>query len=89
MKHVKKIHNASERHRAYAKIHNASTRQDGANVQGYTVWSLMDNMEWSSGYTVKYGLYQVNFTDPNRTRTPKASASWYTNVIAQRSISTC
>ena len=61
-------------------------RQDGANVLGYTAWSLMDNMEWASGYTVKYGLYHVNFTDPSRTRTPKASASWYTNVIAQRSV---
>uniref|UniRef100_A0A914EGN5 Beta-glucosidase n=1 Tax=Acrobeloides nanus TaxID=290746 RepID=A0A914EGN5_9BILA len=76
----------------YLRDHLIATlqaRQDGANVLGYTVWSLMDNMEWSSGYTVKYGLYQVNFTDPNRTRTPKASASWYTNVIAQRSVNSC
>jgi len=77
---------------SYLRSHIIATlqaRQDGANVLGYTAWSLMDNMEWASGYTVKYGLYHVNFTDPNRTRTPKASASWYTNVIAQRSVSSC
>ncbi|XP_044732201.1 myrosinase 1-like [Chrysoperla carnea] len=53
----------------------------GCNVVGYYVWSLMDNFEFSSGYTVHFGLYQTNFTDPNRTRTPRASAIWYRNCI--------
>ncbi|XP_075985586.1 myrosinase 1-like [Anticarsia gemmatalis] len=59
---------------------------DGINVMGYTAWSLMDNFEWSSGYLVSYGLYSVDFTSPNRTRTPRDSARFYYSVIRTRSI---
>ncbi|KAL3270394.1 hypothetical protein HHI36_024043 [Cryptolaemus montrouzieri] len=55
--------------------------QEGCNVQKYTVWSLMDNLEWTQGYTVKFGLYKVDFNSPNRTRTPRASARLYKYVI--------
>ncbi|KAJ0171321.1 hypothetical protein K1T71_012871 [Dendrolimus kikuchii] len=61
-------------------------KEDGVNVIGYTAWTLMDNFEWSEGYTVKYGLYEVNFTSPQRTRTPRASAHFYKTVIANRSL---
>lgn len=54
---------------------------DGCNVKGYTAWSLMDNLEWSVGYDEKFGLYSVNFSDPARPRTPKASAFWFRNLI--------
>jgi lactase-phlorizin hydrolase len=54
---------------------------DGCNVAGYTAWSLMDNFEWGMGYTQTFGLHQVNFTDPARPRTPKASASYYKRLI--------
>nr|CAI5862360.1 unnamed protein product [Callosobruchus analis] len=60
--------------------------KDGVNVVGYTVWSLMDNFEWLSGYSEQFGLYHVDFNNPNRTRTKKKSADYYKKVIATRSI---
>ncbi|PAN39058.1 hypothetical protein PAHAL_7G218000 [Panicum hallii] len=51
----------------------------GANVKGYFVWSLMDNFEWLSGYTIKYGLCHVNFRSLKRT--PRLSARWYSKFI--------
>ncbi|XP_072932349.1 myrosinase 1-like [Epargyreus clarus] len=54
---------------------------DGANVKGYHVWSLIDNFEWSYGYMYKMGLYEVDMSDPNRTRTPRKSAFVYKDII--------
>ncbi|XP_076260145.1 myrosinase 1-like [Rhynchophorus ferrugineus] len=51
---------------------------DGVNVKGYT---MLDNFEWVLGYTVKYGIVQVDFDSPNRTRTLKKSAAWYKKVV--------
>ncbi|XP_047121392.1 myrosinase 1-like [Schistocerca piceifrons] len=53
---------------------------DGVPVIGYTTWSLMDNLEWNLGFTVKLGVYEVDFSSPNRTRTPKDSAAFIAEV---------
>ncbi|XP_048523279.1 myrosinase 1 [Dendroctonus ponderosae] len=59
---------------------------DGINVTGYTLWSLLDNFEWAEGYTQRFGIVQVDFESPERTRTYKASAEWYKRVVEARAI---
>ncbi|KAE8299587.1 Lactase-phlorizin hydrolase Lactase-glycosylceramidase Lactase [Larimichthys crocea] len=54
---------------------------DGVKVKGYIATSLMDSFEWLNGYKVGFGLHHVNFTNPNRPRTPKYSAQFYYQVI--------
>ena len=53
----------------------------GVPVTGYDVWSLLDNYEWSLGYTRRFGVVRVDF-DSQR-RTPKDSARWYQRLIAR------
>ena len=66
---------------AFNSICFVAIRLDGCNVKGYTAWSLLDNFEWASGYSEQFGLHFVDMSDPNRTRIPKASARWYSQVI--------
>lgn len=60
--------------------------EDGANISGYIIWSLMDSYEWKAGFTEKFGLYHVDFNHPNRTRTPKISARVFANICKTSSI---
>ncbi|XP_050371028.1 beta-glucosidase 47 isoform X2 [Argentina anserina] len=58
----------------------ADTMSDGADVRGYFVWSLLDNFEWTYGYTIRFGLYRVDYGTLKRT--PRLSAAWYRQFIA-------
>jgi beta-glucosidase len=57
---------------------------EGVPVRGYFLWSLMDNFEWIHGYRERFGVYHVDFD--TLVRTPKLSAEFYRNVIAQNAI---
>lgn len=54
----------------------------GVPVTGYHVWSLLDNYEWSLGYSRRFGLVHVDFA--TQRRLPKDSARWYQGLIARR-----
>jgi beta-glucosidase len=59
-------------------VHDAI--QAGCDIRGYMLWSLLDNMEWSLGYSKRFGMVHVNYV--TQERTPKDSARWYSQVIA-------
>uniref|UniRef100_A0A3B5AB11 Klotho beta n=1 Tax=Stegastes partitus TaxID=144197 RepID=A0A3B5AB11_9TELE len=59
-----------------------AVRFDGVQVFGYSAWTLVDGFEWNYGYTIRRGLFYVDFSQPNRTRTPKTSAQYYRQVVA-------
>jgi|UniRef100_A0AAU3HWQ4 beta-glucosidase len=66
--HVRALHRASEQ---------------GVDVRGYFVWSLMDNFEWAEGYERRFGLVHVDYDTLERT--PKASYNWLRDALrAQR-----
>jgi beta-glucosidase len=56
----------------------------GVDVRGFFVWSLMDNFEWSEGYSKRSGLTWLDY--PSGRRLPKASFGWYRDVIAANAL---
>ncbi|GJN27288.1 hypothetical protein PR202_gb15300 [Eleusine coracana subsp. coracana] len=57
-----------------------SAIRDGANVKGYFAWSLLDNFEWGNGYTVRFGINFVDYSDGLK-RYPKSSAHWFKDFL--------
>lgn len=69
--------------RSYLKeLHRAVA--EGVPVKGYFLWSLLDNFEWADGYTRRFGIVHTDFR--TQVRTPKASARWYAEVVAQNRV---
>jgi beta-glucosidase len=72
-----------ENRRAYIETHvraMADAIERGVDVRGYFVWSLLDNFEWASGYSKRFGIYYVDY--PTQTRILKHSGIWYKDFAA-------
>jgi beta-glucosidase len=54
----------------------------GVRMEGYMVWSLLDNFEWASGYEKRFGIVHVDYE--SQRRTPKASALWYADFLRRQ-----
>ncbi|GAC1412046.1 MAG: glycoside hydrolase family 1 protein [Candidatus Doudnabacteria bacterium] len=63
--------------RHLAAVHKAIEK--GINVQGYMYWSLLDNFEWAEGYTMKFGLVEIDRNN-NLQRKLRPSAKYYSEV---------
>jgi beta-glucosidase len=56
--------------------------EQGVDVRGYFVWSLLDNFEWAEGYARRFGLVHVDYDTLKRT--PKASYGWLRDALRAR-----
>ncbi len=68
---------------AYLDGHLRAARRaihHGVKLKGYFLWSLLDNFEWSFGYSRRFGITHVDFR--TQARTWKKSAGWYQRVVA-------
>ncbi|XP_046486756.1 myrosinase 1-like [Neodiprion pinetum] len=61
-------------------------QDDGCNVVRYTIWSLLDEFEWTAGYTQLFGIVGVDFDSSDRTRSAKLSTAWWQEVISTRTL---
>jgi beta-glucosidase len=59
--------------------------ESGVPVTGYYAWSLLDNFEWSLGYSQRFGLVYVDYE--TQQRYPKDSAYWFSGVAKQNGLS--
>jgi beta-glucosidase len=71
----------------YLRDHFTQARlamDDGVDLRGYFVWSLLDNFEWANGYSKRFGLIYVDYA--TQRRIVKDSATWYAQVIARNAV---
>jgi beta-glucosidase len=60
--------------------------KQGVNLRGYYAWSLLDNYEWSHGYSKRFGIVHVDYE--TQKRTVKDSGRFYSKVIQANGVST-
>jgi beta-glucosidase len=58
--------------------------QDGVKLRGYFCWSLLDNFEWSFGYSKRFGIIYVDY--PTQRRIVKASGRFYSEVARRNGL---
>jgi len=69
-------------------LHLTRAVERGVDVRGYLHWSMMDNFEWADGYCGRFGLYRVDFNDPERPRTRTRSAEQFAQIARANAITT-
>jgi beta-glucosidase len=74
---VPDIHRTNYLRTHFVAMHRAI--QAGVPLAGYFLWSLLDNFEWSFGYSQRFGIVWVDYKTQKRYL--KDSAKWYKNVI--------
>ena len=74
------LHDTSRQEYLHDYIHGfGQALKQGVNLGGYFAWSLMDNFEWSFGFSKRFGLVHVDYSTLERI--PKMSAYWYKKTI--------
>ena len=71
----------------YAREHLGAVHdaiEQGVEVKGYFLWSLLDNFEWAFGYDKRFGIVRVDYDTLQRI--PKASARWYAEVAGSHQV---
>ena len=66
--------------RHFTAAHRAMQR--GVNLQGYLVWSLLDNFEWGYGYSKRFGIVRVDYD--TQERIVKDSGLWVSEVAKNK-----
>lgn len=56
---------------------------DGIPLRGYMYWSLLDNFEWAKGYSMRFGLVEIDYRTKKRTIRPSA---WIYKKICERNM---
>jgi beta-glucosidase len=77
-----------DRRQAYLRAHLTQLHhawQDGVDVRGYFVWSLLDNFEWTRGYSKRFGIIHVDHQ--TQERRIKQSGEWYARLIRTNAVS--
>lgn len=80
-----RVHDPRRLH--YLREHLSQSRlaiEDGVDLRGYFAWSLLDNFEWSFGYTKRFGLVYVDRA--TQRRLVKDSGEWYAHVIERNGL---
>lgn len=70
-------------HDGYLSNLLVAIKEDGCNVGGYFAWSMLDNWEWSAGYSSRFGLYYVDYNDKTKKRYAKNSVQWFKNFLTR------
>ena len=71
----------------YLRQHLKSAQRaisEGYPLQGYFLWTFMDNFEWAWGRDRRFGIVYTDY--PTQTRIPKASYHWYSECIRQNRV---